>query len=70
MKSRKDTIAQNQALTELAEFPNFVAWLVFTPEGKSLTGTSHEEKYRVYEAAIDALLEKVVNATADLKAQP
>jgi hypothetical protein len=70
MANHKKPNAQDLALAELAEFPNYVAWLVFTPEGKALAVASHEEKHRVYEAEIDRLLEKVVNATADLKAQP
>lgn len=70
MTKRKKINAQDLALSELLEFPNYVAWLVFTPEGKALAGASHAEKHRVYEAAVDDLLENLAKATGDLEAEP
>jgi hypothetical protein len=70
MANRKKPNAQDLALSELAEFPNYVAWLVLTPEGKAAQALSDKARTTTYEAALDLLLEKVVNAAADLKAKP
>jgi hypothetical protein len=65
MTNRKKPNAQDLALRDVAEFPNFIVWATLSPEAKSMVGATHDEKRAAYEEAFEVLMERVLDATSE-----